>query len=158
MSQIRRPIAALAAFGLATFSIAGLAQAAAAAQAPTAAPQLQGAVVLPALSYTVLKSGPAGGVRPTRRDTVTVNYELKLADGRIVDSSYARGEPATFPLDKLITAWQVIVPLMVPGDEWLVFAPSQFGYGAAGKGEIPGGATLFFKIHLVSVGGAQQAQ
>lgn len=126
-----------------------------AAQAP--APQLAGQVALPALSYTVLKSGPTDGKHPTRRDTVTVNYELKLADGRVVDSSYARGEPSTFPLDKLIPAWQVVVPLMVPGDEWLVFAPAQFGYGAAGKGDIPGGATLFFKIHLVSIGGPPAA-
>lgn len=128
-----------------------------AAQPTAPAPQLAGQIVLPALSYTVLKSGPADGKHPTRRDTVTVNYELKLADGRVVDSSYARGEPSTFPLDKLIPAWQVVVPLMVPGDEWQVFAPSQFGYGASGKGDIPGGATLFFKIHLVSIGGPPAA-
>ncbi|WP_369061711.1 FKBP-type peptidyl-prolyl cis-trans isomerase [Caulobacter sp. 73W] len=156
MSPKSSRLLAAAIVPLASLSLmAGAAQAA--PKPAAAAPQLAGQVALPAISYTVLQSGPKDGKHPTRRDTVTVNYELKLADGRVVDSSYARGEPSTFPLDKLIPAWQVVVPLMVPGDEWLVFAPSQFGYGASGKGDIPGGATLFFKIHLLSIGGAPAA-
>ncbi len=53
----------------------------------------QGKIVLPALSYTVLKAGPADGAHPMRRDAVTVNYDVHLLDGTEVDSSYARGRP-----------------------------------------------------------------
>lgn len=105
-------------------------------------------VVLPALKYKVLASGNAGGAHPTRKDNVLVVYEAGLADGKIVDKSPAEG--VTFPLGKLITAWQVIVPLMRPGDEWQVYAPFQFAYGAAGKGEIPPSTDMVFRIKLLS--------
>lgn len=104
--------------------------------------------VLPALKYKVLASGNASGAHPTRKDNVLVVYEAGLADGKIVDKSPAEG--VTFPLGKLIAAWQVIVPMMRPGDEWQVYAPFQFAYGAAGKGEIPPSTDMVFKIKLLS--------
>jgi FKBP-type peptidyl-prolyl cis-trans isomerase len=104
--------------------------------------------VLPALKYKVLASGDAKGTSPTRKDTVRVVYEAGLADGKIVDKSPPEG--VTFPLGKLITAWQVIVPMMRPGDEWQVYAPFQFAYGVAGKGEIPPSTDMVFRIKLLS--------
>ncbi len=105
-------------------------------------------VTLPALKYKVLASGDAKGAHPTRKDDVLVVYEAGLADGKIVDKAPPDG--VKFPLGKLITAWQVIVPLMRPGDEWQVYAPFQFAYGAAGKGEIPPSTDMVFKIKLLS--------
>ena len=121
---------------------------ASAAPAPSAAPAFH---ALPSIRYQVMKSGDPAGLQPTRQDTVRVNYELKLADGTIVDSSYQRGEPAEFPLNKLIPGWQAVVPLMHPGDEWRVLIPAEYGYGAKGKPPIPGGAELDFRIELISI-------
>lgn len=104
-------------------------------------------VVLPSLKYKVLASGDASGTSPTRKDTVRVVYEAGLADGKVVDKSPAEG--VEFPLGKLITAWQVIVPMMRPGDEWQVYAPYQFAYGVAGKGEIPPRTDMVFRIKLL---------
>lgn len=104
-------------------------------------------VTLPALKYKVLASGGASGASPTRKDNVRVVYEAGLADGKVVDKSPAEG--VTFPLGKLITAWQVIVPLMRPGDEWQVYAPHQFAYGVTGKGEIPPSTDMVFRIKLL---------
>lgn len=129
----------LAACALALVSVTPGAAAAATSEYP---------VVLPALKYKVLASGSAGGAHPTRKDNVLVVYEAGLADGKIVDKSPAEG--VTFPLGKLITAWQVIVPMMRPGDEWQVYAPFQFAYGVAGKGEIPPSTDMVFRIKLLS--------
>jgi FKBP-type peptidyl-prolyl cis-trans isomerase FklB len=110
-------------------------------------------VVLPALKYKVLASGPAGGTYPTRKDNVRVVYEAGLADGKVVDKSPAEG--VTFPLGKLIPAWQVIVPMMQPGDEWQVYAPFQFAYGVTGKGDIPPSTDMVFKIKLLGIAPAE---
>lgn len=123
--------------------------AAAPSSAPTKPPQ--GAITLPSISYTVLHAGPADGVSPKRSDTVVVNYELKLTDGTVVDSSFARGAPSEFPLKALIPAWQVVVPMMKPGDEWQVIVPPQFGYGSVAKEGLPANSTLIFRIVLISV-------
>lgn len=110
-----------------------------------------GKVVLPPLSYTVDKSGPADGAHPKRRDTVVVNYTLTLLDGTVVDSSVARGEPATFPLDRLIPAWQVLVQLMRPGDAWTFYVPPEYGYGATAREKLPANSFLVFKVELLAV-------
>jgi FKBP-type peptidyl-prolyl cis-trans isomerase len=104
-------------------------------------------VTLPSLKYKVLASGDAKGASPTRKDSVRVVYEAALADGKVVDKAPPEG--VTFPLGKLITAWQVIVPMMRPGDEWQVYAPFQFAYGVAGKGEIPPSTDMVFRIKLL---------
>src|ERR1700761_8325747 len=98
---------------LAAFVLAAAPAAAPAVAAP--APPDPAFHTLPSIRYQVLKSGDPAGPQPTRKDTVRVNYELKLKDGTIVDSSYQRGEPTEFPLSKLITGWQVIVPMMHVG-------------------------------------------
>ena len=110
-----------------------------------------GRVVLPPLSYTVDASGPADGAHPRRQDVIVVNYTLTLLDGTVVDSTTARGEPATFPLNKLIPAWQVLVQLMRPGDRWTFYVPPEYGYGAVAKDKLPANSFLVFKVELVSV-------
>ncbi len=105
------------------------------------------------LQYRILRSGPAGGKPPKGTDTVTVNYEGKLVDGTVFDSSYERGEPASFALDQVIAGWTEVMQLMRPGDEWLVFVPPALGYGGQGSGAIPADSLLVFKIELISVKG-----
>ena len=99
-------------------------------------------------------AGNGGGRHPLVSDVVTLHYAGRLADGTEFDSSYARGEPATFPLDQLIKAWQLAVPLMGVGDTIEIVVPADIAYGPEGKGPIPGGATLLFKIELLGIGGA----
>jgi len=108
--------------------------------------------VLPSgLQYKVVRSGPADGLRPKLGDEVKVNYEGKLVDGRVFDSSYQRGVPAAMPLKGLIKGWQEALQLMRPGDEWILYIPPELGYGAEGAGEIPPGAALIFRIELIGV-------
>ncbi|HEX8232978.1 MAG TPA: FKBP-type peptidyl-prolyl cis-trans isomerase [Caulobacteraceae bacterium] len=103
------------------------------------------------LQYQVLKSGPAGGKSPILSDQVTVHYEAILPSGEVLDSSYERGEPSTFPLRGLVKAWEEALPMMKPGDQWLLWAPPELGYGAEGKGPVPPGAVLKFRIELIRV-------
>ena len=106
------------------------------------------------LLFKVVRSGPADGLRPQLGDEVKVNYEGKLAsNGKVFDSSYERGQPAAMPLKGLIPAWQQALPLMRPGDEWILYVPPSLGYGdaGAGGGDIPPGAVLIFRIELLGV-------
>lgn len=97
--------------------------------------------------------GDGSGARPTVQDTVTLHYAGSLVDGTEFDSSYTRGTPATFPLGRLIPAWQMAVPQMGVGDTIEIAVPSSLGYGPRGKGPIPGGATLLFTIELIGIEG-----
>ena len=99
-------------------------------------------------------AGDGSGARPTVEDTVTVHYAGTFTDGGAFDSSFDRGEPATFPLGRLIKAWQLAIPEMGVGDTIELAAPALLAYGPTGKGPIPGGATLLFKVQLISVGAA----
>lgn len=109
-----------------------------------------GVVVLPdGLQYKVVHSGPANGLKPHINDEVKVNYEGKLIDGTVFDSSYERGQPAAMPLKNLVKAWQEALQLMRPGDEWTLYVPPELGYGAEGQGSIPPGAALIFRIELI---------
>ena len=111
-----------------------------------------GVTVLPSgLAYKVVRAGPATGLKPGSKDEVKVHYEGKLEDGTVFDSSYERGAPAAMPLDRLIPAWQEALQLMRPGDEWLLYVPSNLGYGEEGAGQIPPGAPLIFRIELIDV-------
>ena len=105
------------------------------------------------LQYLIVHSGPAGGLKPKLNDEVKVHYEGKLITGKVFDSSYERGQPASMPLKGLVMAWQEALQLMRPGDEWILYVPPELGYGAegAGGGEIPPGAALIFKIELIDV-------
>lgn len=100
-----------------------------------------------------LLAGDRSGERPTVADEVTVHYEGRFIDGAVFDSSYARGEPATFPLGRLIPGWQVAIPEMGVGDTIEIAVPADLGYGPVGKGPIPGGATLVFKVELIGIEG-----
>ena len=93
------------------------------------------------------------GPKPSVADTVSVHYEGRLIDGTVFDSSYDRGEPATFPLGRLIKGWQVAIPEMRVGDAIEVAIPADLAYGPVGKGPIPGGATLIFKVELMGIEG-----
>lgn len=111
-----------------------------------------GVKVLPSgLAYKVVRSGAPTGLKPGPNDEVKVHYEGKLDDGTVFDSSYERGQPAAMPLDRLIPAWQEALQLMRPGDEWLLYVPSNLGYGEEGAGQIPPGAPLIFRIELIDV-------
>ena len=98
-------------------------------------------------------SGDGTGAKPTIQDTVTVHYAGTFIDGGTFDSSFDRGEPATFPLGRLIQAWQLAIPEMGVGDTIELAAPALLAYGPNGKGPIPGGATLLFKVQLLGIGG-----
>ncbi len=114
-----------------------------------------GVISLPSgLMYKVLSSPDPKAPQPTASDTVTVNYEGSLVNGHVFDSSYARGQPATFPLGRVIEAWQVGIPLMHKGDTYMLYVPSALGYGAQGMGaDIPPDSVLVFKVQLLDIGG-----
>lgn len=102
------------------------------------------------LQYEVLRAG--SGQRPKATDTVTVNYEGRLLDGSVFDSSYERGEPATFALNQVIKGWTEGVQLMPVGSKYRFYIPSELAYGAQGAGEDIGpNSTLVFDVELLSV-------
>lgn len=89
--------------------------------------------------------------KPTVADTVTLHYEGTLIDGTVFDSSYPRGEPATFPLGCLIEGWKMAVPNMAVGEIIEIAIPADLAYGPVGRGPIPGNATLLFKVELIDI-------
>jgi len=111
----------------------------------------EGVITLPSgLQYLVLKAGD--GEKPGARTMVTVNYEGSLIDGKTFDSSYKRGNPATFGVHQVIPGWTEALQLMPVGSKWRLFIPSSLGYGARGAGgSIPPHATLIFDVELLSM-------
>ena len=97
--------------------------------------------------------GSGSGMHPTVEDTVTVHYAGTFIDGETFDSSFDRGEPATFPLGRLVKAWQLAIPQMGVGDTIEIATPADLAYGPRGKGPIPGGATLLFTVQLLDIAG-----
>lgn len=93
------------------------------------------------------------GKKPTPADTVTVHYEGSFIDGEVFDSSYERGQAATFPLSGLVEAWELAIPQMRVGETIQLAAPATLAYGPRGRGPIPGGATLLFKVELIAIEG-----
>ena len=84
-------------------------------------------------------------------DTVTVNYRGTLVDGTQFDSSYDRGEPATFPLTGVIPGWTEALQLMKKGSKWMLYIPPDLAYGDRGAGNrIPPNSTLIFEVELIS--------
>ena len=104
------------------------------------------------LAYKVINKG-TGDVHPTANNTVTVHYTGKLTDGTIFDSSVQRGEPATFPLNRVIPGWTEGVQLMVVGDKWTFIIPSELAYGSNGipQAGIGPNATLIFEVELLKI-------
>ena len=102
------------------------------------------------LQYMVLKEGT--GAKPGPTDEVTVHYTGKLLDGTVFDSSVERGEPATFPLDKVIPGWTEGLQLMSEGAKYRLFIPSELAYGSKGAGDqILPNSTLIFDVELIKV-------
>ncbi len=111
----------------------------------------EGVQTLPSgLQYKVIT--PGTGKSPKATDTVTTNYRGTLIDGKEFDSSYKRGEPATFPVSGVIAGWTEALQLMKEGDKWQLFLPPNLAYGERGAGrDIGPNATLIFEVELISV-------
>jgi len=106
--------------------------------------------------YRIVSRAPTPGAQPTLTDTVTIDYEGKLIDGKVFDSSYARHEPASLPLGRLVAAWQEVIPLMHVGDEVILYTPPSEAYGDRDLSpDIPPDSTLIFRVHLIGIEGAQ---
>ncbi|HXN94020.1 MAG TPA: FKBP-type peptidyl-prolyl cis-trans isomerase [Candidatus Acidoferrales bacterium] len=110
-----------------------------------------GVVTLPSgLQYKILTAGT--GPKPTASDTVVCNYRGTLISGTEFDSSYKRGQPASFPVNGVIKGWTEALQLMPVGSKWQLFVPSELGYGDRGAGaDIGPGATLIFEVELLSI-------
>ncbi len=111
-----------------------------------------GVVVLPSgLQYKVLKAG-SGEVKPKAEDTVICHYRGTLLDGKEFDSSYTRGEPAKFALNRVIKGWTEGLQLMTVGSKWQFVIPSSIAYGENGSPpRIPPNSTLIFEIELIGI-------
>lgn len=102
------------------------------------------------LQYQILRAG--AGKQPVSTDTVVVHYSGTLIDGSEFDSSYRRGEPATFAVNAVVPGWQEVLPLMKQGSKWKVFIPTDLAYGERGAGASIGpNSTLIFEIELIEV-------
>lgn len=102
------------------------------------------------LQYVVEKEGT--GKSPKADDQVTVHYTGRLLNGKVFDSSVSRGEPATFPLNRVIPGWTEGLQLMKEGGKTVFFIPSDLAYGANGAGpDIPPHSTLIFEVELIKV-------
>ncbi|MEA2043196.1 MAG: FKBP-type peptidyl-prolyl cis-trans isomerase [Bacteroidota bacterium] len=101
------------------------------------------------LQYKIIKEGT--GATPKPSDKVTVNYEGTLIDGTKFDSSYDRGEPATFGVTQVIKGWTEALQMMTEGAEWQLFIPSDLAYGSRPAGQITPYSTLVFKVELISI-------
>lgn len=98
---------------------------------------------------------PGTGATPKATDNVTTHYKGTLIDGTEFDSSYKRGEPATFPVNGVIKGWTEALQLMKEGGKWQLFIPAELAYGEQGRPGIPPNSVLLFDIELVKVGGEQ---
>lgn len=118
--------------------------------APAAFAQSAPVTTASGLVYESLKEG--GGASPKASDTVKVHYRGTLADGKEFDSSYKRGEPTEFPLNRVIPCWTEGLQRMKPGGKARLTCPPAIAYGARGAGGvIPPNATLTFEVELLSV-------
>jgi FKBP-type peptidyl-prolyl cis-trans isomerase FklB len=122
-------------------------------EAAAAAPAAAGGGVVTTqsgLQYEVLASG--SGKSPSASDSVTVHYRGTLTDGTEFDSSHKRGQPAVFPVNRVIPGWTEALQLMKEGDKWKLTIPPQLAYGERGAGKlIPPNSTLVFEVELIKV-------
>jgi FKBP-type peptidyl-prolyl cis-trans isomerase FklB len=111
----------------------------------------EGVVTLPSgLQYKVLTEGT--GPKPTLTDSVVCNYRGTLINGTEFDSSYKRGQPATFPVNGVIKGWTEALQLMPAGSKWQLFVPPDLAYGERGGSPVIGpNATLIFEVALLSI-------
>ena len=110
-----------------------------------------GVTTLPSgLQYEVLTEG--GGKKPSLGSSVTTHYHGTLINGTVFDSSYQRGEPATFPVNGVIAGWTEALQLMGEGSKYRLYIPSALAYGKRGAGrDIPGDTALIFDVELLKV-------
>jgi FKBP-type peptidyl-prolyl cis-trans isomerase len=111
----------------------------------------EGVVTLPSgLQYKVLTAG--NGPTPKAADTVQTHYSGKLLDGTVFDSSYERGQPASFGVDQVIAGWTEALQKMKAGDKWEVYIPGDLAYGLRGSPpKIGPNSTLIFTVELIAV-------
>ena len=113
------------------------------------------------LQYQILEEGPEGGASPAARDVVEVHYRGVLVDGEEFDSSYSRGQPAVFPLDRVIAGWTEGLQLMSVGDKFRFFIPAELAYGKTGSrsGAVGPNEALIFDVELLRINpGAEEAE
>jgi FKBP-type peptidyl-prolyl cis-trans isomerase FklB len=109
-----------------------------------------GVTTLPSgLQYKVLQQG--SGPKPTASDSVVCNYKGTFVDGKEFDSSYKRGEPATFPVTGVIKGWTEALQLMPVGSKWQLVIPPDLAYGQQGRPGMPPNSTLVFEVELVKI-------
>lgn len=101
------------------------------------------------LQYKVLVAGT--GDKPTASDRVKVNYEGRLLDGTVFDSSYKRGEPATFGVSQVIKGWTEALQLMPVGSKWELYIPQELAYGDREQQKIPPYSMLIFTVELIEI-------
>jgi len=111
----------------------------------------KGVVELPSgVQYKVIIEGK--GEKPKPTDTIVAHYKGTLIDGTEFDSSYKRGQPATFAVNQVIPGWQEILPMMPTGSKWQVVIPADKAYGARGAGaNIGPNETLIFEVELLEI-------
>ncbi len=111
----------------------------------------EGVTTLPSgIQYKVLSEG--SGDKPNADSTVVAHYKGSLIDGTVFDSSYERGSPATFALNRVVKGWQEVLPMMAVGAKWQVVIPPELAYGEAGAPpRIAGNETLLFDIELIDI-------
>jgi FKBP-type peptidyl-prolyl cis-trans isomerase FklB len=108
-----------------------------------------GVVELPSgLQYEIIKEG--SGPKPGANSSVTCHYHGTLIDGTVFDSSVARNQPATFPLNRVIKGWTEALQLMSSGSKWRLFLPPHLAYGEQQTGSITPNSTLVFEVELIS--------
>ena len=101
--------------------------------------------------YKVIEEGTGSGtVGP--RSIVTCHYKGSLINGKVFDNSFTRNCPEAFRVNELISGFQIALVNMHIGDHWIVYIPSNMGYGPKTSGPIPGNSTLIFEIKLISIG------
>ena len=116
-----------------------------------AAPPEDAETTASGLAHKLLEAG-TGTQHPGASDNVVVHYSGWLTDGTMFDSSVTRGEPARFPLDRVISGWTEGLQLMVPGEKRRFWIPANLGYGSGGRPGIPGNSMLVFDVELRSIG------
>ena len=143
------PISRMFSTSRTSFASALLAVSALASTAAIAAPS--DTLTLPS-GVTVQQLRAGNGPSPAASDTVTVNYQGTLANGTVFDSSYKRGEPTSFPLNRVVPCWTQGMQKMKVGEKARLVCPPATAYGDNGvPGVIPGGSTLTFDVELLSI-------
>lgn len=116
----------------------------------------EGVVTLPSgLQYKILQAGT--GPKPTATDSVVCNYKGTFVDGKEFDSSYERGEPATFPVTGVIKGWTEALQLMPVGSKWQLVIPPDLAYGEQGRRGMPPNSTLVFEVELLKIAEKEKA-